>query len=156
MNSPAKHILAVAVLLCGCTTNKSHLDPASSGAALLKADREFAAYSQAHGVAAAFRSFAAENALSLPMDGLPIHGREGIAQSLTDVPAGALTWQPVAADIARSGDLGYTWGTYELRASDDGGKPVTRHGKYVTVWKKERAGSWKFVVDIGNASPPPG
>ena len=155
MNSPAKIFLAAVVLLCGCATNQSLRDPANPGAALLKADRDFAACSQAHGVAEAFRAFAAENALSLPMDGMPIHGREAIAQSVTGLPAGALTWQPVAADIARSGDLGYTWGTYELHARDDGGNPVTRHGKYVTVWKKQRDGSWKFVVDIGNSNPPP-
>ena len=155
MNFPANFFLAAAVLLCGCATNQPLRDPANPGAALLKADRDFAAYAQTHGVAEAFRAFAAENALSLPMDGVPIHGREAIAQSVTGLPAGALTWQPVAADIARSGDLGYTWGTYELHAREEDGKPVRRHGKYVTVWKKERDGSWKFAVDIGNTNPPP-
>ena len=32
---------------------------------------------------------------------------------------------------------------------------VVRHGKYVTIWKKQADGSWKFVVDIGNPSSPP-
>ena len=155
MDSPAKYFLVVAVLLCGCATKQSFRDPGNSGAALLKADRDFAAYSQVHGVAEAFRAFAAENALSLPMDGLPLRGREAIAQSVAGLASADLTWQPVAADFARNGDLGYTWGTYELHARDGDGKPVTRHGKYVTVWKKERDGAWKFVVDIGNTSPPP-
>jgi ketosteroid isomerase-like protein len=58
----------------------------------------------------------------------------------------------VGADISASGDLGYTYGTYEFRAVGKDGNPVVEHGKYTSIWKKQRDGSWKVVLDMGNAS----
>ena len=63
-----------------------------------------------------------------------------------------LTWAPVGADIADSGDLGYTYGTFEFRSKDKEGKPSAEHGKYTSIWKKQKDGSWKVVLDMGNAS----
>jgi ketosteroid isomerase-like protein len=57
-----------------------------------------------------------------------------------------MTWEPQGGDIAASGELGYTYGIYELR---DGGDNVQR-GTYVTIWKKQEDGKWKFVLDSGN------
>jgi ketosteroid isomerase-like protein len=58
--------------------------------------------------------------------------------------------------VAKSGELGWTWGTYELHTKDADGKPVIRYGKYVNVWRKQKNGEWKVIVDLGNPSPPPG
>jgi ketosteroid isomerase-like protein len=30
------------------------------------------------------------------------------------------------------------------------GQPTTETGKYVTVWKKQKDGSWKVALDMGN------
>jgi ketosteroid isomerase-like protein len=52
--------------------------------------------------------------------------------------------------VARSGDLGYTWGFYESRwRSEDGREQVTR-GKYTSVWRRQADGAWKAVLDMGN------
>ena len=67
----------------------------------------------------------------------------------------SLTWTPVKADMAASGDLGYTYGTYILKHKDKAGKLVTDYGKYTSIWKKQKDGSWKVVVDMGNSSPAP-
>jgi ketosteroid isomerase-like protein len=66
-----------------------------------------------------------------------------------------LTWTPVHADMAASGDLGYTYGTYEFRSIGKAGKPSIEYGKYVSIWKKQKDGSWKVVMDMGNSSPRP-
>jgi ketosteroid isomerase-like protein len=155
MNSIANSLLAAVALLCGCATHGTIRHPVDPSAVLVKTDRDFAAFAQQHGVANGFREFAAPDAMSLPMGEAPIHGRDAIFRAMSDSPPGQLSWEPSGGEIARSGDLGYTWGTYEFRTSDTEGKPVTRHGKYVTVWKKQRDGSWKYVVDIGNSNPPP-
>ena len=63
-----------------------------------------------------------------------------------------LTWTPVGADISASGDLGYTYGTYEFSSKDKDGKTVVDHGKYTSIWKKQGDGSWKVVLDMGNSS----
>ena len=66
-----------------------------------------------------------------------------------------LTWTPVHADMAASGDLGYTYGNYVTKSKDKDGKPVTQYGKYMSVWRKQKDGTWKVVADMGNASPEP-
>jgi ketosteroid isomerase-like protein len=65
-----------------------------------------------------------------------------------------LSWKPAYADLAASGDLGYTVGYASWPATDDKGQRVTRGSKYLTVWKKQADGSWKVAADMGNASPP--
>jgi ketosteroid isomerase-like protein len=56
---------------------------------------------------------------------------------------------------AHSGDLGYTIGAYEMTFNDPTGKTVSDKGKYVTVWKKQKDGSWKVLLDVFNTDLPP-
>jgi len=59
------------------------------------------------------------------------------------------------ADMAASGDLGYTYGTYVFTSKNKEGKLVASYGKYTSIWKKQKDGQWKVVVDMGNSSPEP-
>jgi len=63
-----------------------------------------------------------------------------------------LAWQPVFADVALAGDLGYTTGPWEYKEDIKDEKPVA-YGDFVTLWKKQTDGSWKFVVDLGISHP---
>jgi ketosteroid isomerase-like protein len=67
----------------------------------------------------------------------------------------SLTWTPVKAEMAASGDLGYTYGTYVVTAKNKEGKLVPSYGKYTSIWRKRKDGQWKVVVDMGNSSPEP-
>jgi ketosteroid isomerase-like protein len=71
------------------------------------------------------------------------------------IPDFKLVWQQVKVGIARSGDLGYTSGTYIWSFRDTSGKPVSDKGKYLTVWKKQADGSWKVLFDMFNTDLPP-
>jgi ketosteroid isomerase-like protein len=68
---------------------------------------------------------------------------------------GTLNWRPVYADAAESGDLGFTVGEYVFTGRGATGTVVQRFGKYLTIWKKQPDGEWRFVVDGGNTSPTP-
>jgi ketosteroid isomerase-like protein len=126
----------------------------SAQAELLRTDAEFSQYARAHGIGEAFVRYADEGATMMPAGQNPVTGAEAIRAQFADLPAGAtLTWKPFRAEA--SGELGYTLGTYEYRAPDKDGKPSVRYGKYCSVWKKQKDGSWKWVVDIGNGSPAP-
>jgi len=120
-------------------------DPAE----LLRADSAFAQTSVTRGVKAAFIAFAADDAMAFG-GGIQINqGPEAIGASFDNFPADAvLEWSPVAADIAESGDLGCTVGEASITA---------RHyfSKYLTVWKRQPGGGWKFVADGGNVRPVP-
>lgn len=65
----------------------------------------------------------------------------------------SLTWRPVYASVADSRDLGFTIGEYIATGRGPSGAAVQRFGKYLTVWKRQRDGTWKFVVDGGNPTP---
>jgi len=58
--------------------------------------------------------------------------------------------------VAKSGDLGFVSGTYELTMNDASGKPVNDRGKYVEVWEKKADGKWKCGTDTWNSDLPAG
>ncbi|MFQ5789451.1 MAG: YybH family protein [Acidobacteriota bacterium] len=87
----------------------------------------------------------------------PAQGKEairGILDQMVSTPGFELVWSPSAAEVASSGDLGYTVGTYQMKMEGPDG-PVTIDGHYVTIWKKQADGSWKVAVDTGGPSGPP-
>jgi ketosteroid isomerase-like protein len=106
---------------------------------------------------AGYMSYYADDAVEVPNGGPLIPGKENIAKGMgfLDDKNNSLTWTPVGADISAAGDLGYTYGTFEFRSKDKDGKPLVEHGKYTSIWKKQKDGSWKVVLDMGNASSQP-
>ena len=99
----------------------------------------------------------AEDSVEVPNGGAIIRGKANIATGMAflDDKNNRLLWTPVGADISSSGDLGYTYGNYEFHTKNKDGKPVVEYGKYTSIWKQQKDGSWKVVLDMGNASPEP-
>jgi ketosteroid isomerase-like protein len=125
-------------------------------AAMMRTDQEFSDAAQKIGVGEAFVRYADAGATMLPPGEHAVTGLDGVRKQFAEFPKGAtLVWKPFKADIASSGDLGYTLGTYESHGKDKDGKAVMRYGKYCSVWKKQEDGSWKWVVDVGTPSPGP-
>lgn len=82
---------------------------------------------------------------------LPIIGKTAFANSFdknNDIKT--ITWQPINAEVARSGELGYSWGNWQFKTQD-----TTYYGNYVTIWKKKEDGKWKMILDGGNSTPNP-
>lgn len=147
-------ILSILIILSGCQTPPDKMQMLES---LLTTDREFAAASVARGAAEAFREYLLEDALQLPAGSMPIRGRENIYHEMQKGGDGyILKWEPRGGEVAASGELGYTWGTYtiETRSGDglEGGETKIRTGKYLNVWKKDDAGRWRVLVDTGNSN----
>jgi ketosteroid isomerase-like protein len=118
-------------------------------AELMSADSAFAALSVKSGAKTAFLAYAAENAISFGSGAQLTEGREAIGAGFDGFPAGAvLEWWPVTAQIAPSGDLGCTVG--EARISS-----LNHYSKYLTIWRRQQGGTWKFVADGGNIRPAP-
>jgi ketosteroid isomerase-like protein len=66
-----------------------------------------------------------------------------------------LAWQPSFAGMAEAGDMGFTTGPWEFKNDVKDAKP-SGYGHFVTVWKKQKDDSWKFVVDLGISHPQSG
>jgi len=58
-------------------------------------------------------------------------------------------------EVAGSGDLGFTQGTYESTMTGADGRPVVEGGKWVTVWRRDADGQWRVATDIANTDAPP-
>ncbi|MBL0146829.1 MAG: hypothetical protein IPP48_15010 [Chitinophagaceae bacterium] len=58
-----------------------------------------------------------------------------------------LIWEPRGGDIAKSGEMGFTYGIYSLKPKT---ADTTIFGTYVSIWKKQADGTWRFVLDSGN------
>lgn len=119
-------------------------------AELVEADRQFAGRVQRTGLAALITSF--EPTGRMIVGGRSHIGPEGIRRAMLPVfadSAFSLTWDPNYAEIAASGDMGYTVGRYEARSTVDGAM-VVNSGTYLTVWRRQDDGTWKVKADIGN------
>jgi ketosteroid isomerase-like protein len=123
---------------------------------LINIDREFASMALDSGLAVAFARYAADSAIALRANQMPIIGRDAIGGSFTGAEKMLLQWEPQFADV--SGDLGYTFGRWQSNPGSEmvggmrRGTGQTSHGYYVTIWKKID-GNWRYVLDTGITSP---
>jgi ketosteroid isomerase-like protein len=135
---------------------ESRLDLEKEQSKLLQTDIEFSKKSVDVGAAEAFNQYLASDAIQLPAQSDPIMGRESIYNWLKASGGKyVLQWEPKKAEVSKSGDLGYTWGTYSITSEDEKGQEKTSYGKYLNIWKKQNDGLWKVLIDIGNQSPEP-
>jgi ketosteroid isomerase-like protein len=86
-------------------------------------------------------------------------GRAAVVQNWAQLfdPEGRTTlrWQPIDVKVARSGDLGYTRGQYQLATVGEDGSATRASGSYVTIWRKSAEdGRWRAVLDIGTPPQP--
>ncbi|WP_461042878.1 YybH family protein [Spirosoma harenae] len=122
-----------------------------------EADQNFSLLSEKQGMAKAFTTYASDDVIKLNDGAAPTVGFDSLRAQMSRLPANGpvLTWQVLKADAAQSGELGYTFGQWMLTGKDDSGKKKTQFGVYVTVWKRQRNGQWRFVIDGGNTTPEP-
>ena len=118
---------------------------------LFKLEANFAADVAKNGHAA-FLTYFADDGVEV-VDGGGFNTKDAMSKQPPWPEGTTLTWTPVKAEMAASGDLGYTYGNYVYTAKNKEGKLVANHGKYTSIWKKQKNGQWKVVVDMGNSSP---
>lgn len=98
-------------------------------------------------------SFYTDDAIEFVDKGPLAKGKENIRESwktLLAMPGAGLSFAPTAVEVAKSGDMAYEYGLYDIVTTDKKGKTNDEKGKYVTVWKKQGDGSWKVAIDIDN------
>ncbi len=133
---------------CTNTPEPSQKNPPDNMKMMLQADRDFSAMSAKDGLNNAFLEFLDSNGVLLRPGTIPIAGADAVDYLIAQNDTGyTMTWIAKDGMIAASGELGYTYGVYELKPKD--GDTVLQ-GTYVNIWKKQSDGKWKFVLDSGN------
>jgi ketosteroid isomerase-like protein len=130
--------VALALALGACASSPSADAPSADR--VIAAERAFAADAAQRGWAAAFRRYAAADAVTLSPD--PVNAHEQLAQIPGDGET-TLDWRPVYAGISRSGDFGFTTGPFQFR----GREGIVGH--YFTVWRRQANGEWRWIFDAG-------
>ena len=146
--------LLVAVVALPGARSSASASPKDSADTLRQLEADFMKAAAEKG-SAGYMSYYADDAVEVP-NGEPIlKGKAEIAKTMgfLDNKDNQLTWAPEGADISASGDLGYTYGNYQFHSKDKDGKPIVEHGKYTSIWKKQKDRTWKVVLDMGNSSP---
>ncbi len=104
---------------------------------LVNAEKAFAEEATKDGTKAAFLKYAADDALVFRPNPTNAKKFYGTAEDMTN-----LSWTPTFARVSRSGDWGFTSGSYVV----DGEKKS--YGHYLSVWRAKN-GKWEFILDLG-------
>jgi ketosteroid isomerase-like protein len=113
-------------------------------AAVIGAERAFAARAGVIGIAPSFLEYMTDDAIVFSPDPLLAKAVYSVRPppKLPKDGGTLLNWWPNFAGVSRSGDLAFTTGP----ATVNGGKPGIF---YFTVWSRQKDGGWKWVFDGG-------
>lgn len=150
--SPIKPAIAPAKPAKIETSSLAQVNVGADRKALLAADRAFAAVAEEKGEAAAYSGVLAEDARLHRTGQQPFAGREAIRATLAENTA-PITWAPAGSVVARSGDLGYTFGLAKRRENGPD-SPWVDSDNYLRIWKKQADGSWRIALDVFEPRPP--
>ncbi len=123
--------------------------PPGAAPDLQKLDRDWTTDAVEHGSVAAFARRAAPD-VRFYRDGLlPVTGEKGAREMVRLVP-GVTHWDPDAQIVARSGDLGCTYGLLERRVAK---QAALDSSVYLHVWRRGADGRWKVALAMESDLP---
>ncbi len=145
-----------AFLATSCTPSSTGDNRAADAAAIQALDEQWSATAAKNDLDGTV-AFYADDAILLPPNAPIATDRKSIRESWAALlgPGTAVSWKVSKVEAAKSGELGYLYGTYSLSIQDPkGGAPVRDAGKLVEIWKKQTDGKWKCIVDTYNSDQP--
>ena len=125
--------------------------PEGDALGLVTAEREFCKKAAESSIRDAFFENMSDDAVIFRPG--PVNAKE-FYQGRPSNPGPVLNWWPTYAEVAGSGNLGWTTGPWEYRSAKD--KPAEAFGHFATVWQKQSGGKWRVLIDEGHscAKPP--
>lgn len=145
-------LLSLVPLLLACQPKSVALTDADK-AAIHAADQQFAQLAIAKNWSQLMGLYG-ENATMMPPNNPVLKGRAAIQTWMEGYP-------PISAftlddqEIDGLGDLAYVRGAYTITITPPGAPgPITDHGKFLEVLRKQANGSWQLTNDIFNSDEP--
>lgn len=142
-------LFSLGLLVCGPLLHAAPDKEALKREVATMEDR-FSAMAQTHGVLAAFEHFAAPDVAFIDTDPRQFRGAAAVRQRMGHFPAHTtLTWSAYFTDVSDDGTLGYNYGRYEVRGPGPDGAERVSGGWFLSIWKKQPDGTWRYVMDTG-------
>lgn len=116
---------------------------------MIKAEKNFAAFSVEHGTRDAFLQFMDSSAIVFEK-GQPVNALQ--LWTSREKRPGVLDWHPTRAEVSVTGDFGYTTGPWTFRNTLK--DTVIASGYFTSIWKINEKGEWKFILDMGISGTP--
>ncbi len=121
---------------------------------LVDTERAFSRASEEKGIRPSFMEFIAEDGILFRPG--PVPGKKWMIDH--PLPPSdkrpLLSWQPGVAEISWASDMGYTTGPWQFKSDINDAKQGA-FGNFITVWKRQADGSWRFAADLGISNPEP-
>jgi ketosteroid isomerase-like protein len=121
---------------------------------MVETERAFARMSEEQGTRPAFMAFIAEDGILFRPTA--VKGKQWMTAH--PVPASDkrpwLSWYPAVAGMSRYGDMGYSTGPWQHKADIHDTRPDA-WGTFLTIWKRQPDGEWRFAIDLGISNPQP-
>ena len=121
---------------------------------LEKVEADLCAAISRDGVVSAFERHLDDDAVLLRDGRAPVREAAARLQYLESVAAQKVCFQSSQGSVAKSNDLGFTYGAFTAGTKD--AKPAPA-GYYLHVWRRNKKGEWKIAIDMQKdaALPPP-
>ena len=143
-------------MLHGCA--RASFDPAAEQATLLKRDAEWANLASTNQDVEKIISYWSDDAVLFPPGQPVVEGKAALRAFVAasqKIPGFKIHWVSEKVSFSPDGQLAYMRATNETTLTGPDGRPMTLHGRGVTVWRREPDGQWRCVVDIWNEPPSP-
>ncbi len=131
------------------------VDTKSEGEKLMQLSRDWSKAASTGNIDTTL-SYWADDAVVIGPGQPSLTGKQAIREMLegtSKIPGFQISWEPKSVTVSKSGDMAYMIEENQITMNDSLGVPFTEYNKGVTVWRKEKNGTWKNVVDIWNAKP---
>lgn len=150
-----KKLLVFTLALVAATGLSGAIDKEQIKKEVSAMEDKFCALAQEKGLLAAFQHYAAPDVSFIDTDPRKWRGPAAVLQRMgTDRPGVSLKWSPYYTDVSEDGTMGFNYGPYELRTPGPDGKEKLITGWFLTIWKRQPDGSWRYVMDTGVLDKP--
>lgn len=150
-----KRLLLLCALMLSVSCSQEKVDPEKEGQELMQLSREWSQTAATDDIEKTL-SYWADDAVFISSGQPTLTGKQELRQmiiGMSEIPGFRISWEPVSVSVSESGDMAYMIEKNTMTFIDSVGNPVTTTGRAVTIWKKDRNGDWKNVVEMSAEDP---
>ena len=145
-----KSLFFLTLLLLTFSCQPKKVDTKEESEKLMQASRDWSAAAASKDIEKTL-SYWTEDAILYSAGDPELKGKKAIREMVETSmknPDFNISWEPVSAEVSESGDMGYLLEKSKIVMKDSIGNEKIMTFKGVTIWKKQKDGSWKNAIDI--------